>query len=87
MALTHRRRCAWCADRLTEKQSRFCSRLCVRGAYVAGAARAGATPWKDYDYQPHGTLAAWRRHYRLGEKPCYSCRQADVRARSERRAS
>ena len=32
--------------------------------------------WAD---QPHGTLAAYRRHYRYGEKPCESCKQANSR--------
>jgi hypothetical protein len=31
------------------------------------------------DVQPCGTVAAYRRHYRHGEKPCWSCRQARSR--------
>jgi hypothetical protein len=29
--------------------------------------------------QPHGTVAAARRHYRHGERPCEPCRQAERR--------
>ena len=29
-------------------------------------------------YRPHGTLAAVRRHYRHGERPCRACRQAQA---------
>jgi len=31
------------------------------------------TAWPDWRRQPHGTPAAARRHYRLGEKPCGPC--------------
>lgn len=34
-----------------------------------------------------GTLAGYRRHRRAGESPCRSCRQAQARRGSERRAS
>jgi hypothetical protein len=37
--------------------------------------------------QPCGTLAAYRRHYRNGSKPCRSCLQARARYRIDRRAS
>ena len=36
------------------------------------------------DVRPHGTLAAYRRHYRHGEQPCEDCRQANARACAER---
>lgn len=42
----------------------------------AGIGRTLGTPWSDV--RPHGTLAAYRRHYRHGEKPCESCRQANA---------
>ena len=35
---------------------------------------------------PCGTEAAYRRHLRRGEKPCYECRVASSEARSRRRA-
>jgi hypothetical protein len=31
------------------------------------------------DVKPCGTLSAYRRHYRHGEKPCLACRQARSR--------
>ena len=31
----------------------------------------------ELDVKPHGTPAAYRRHYRHGEKPCEACRQAE----------
>jgi len=37
------------------------------------------------DSQPHGTVAAYKRHYRHGEKPCESCRQAEAIAKADRR--
>ena len=36
------------------------------------------------DVRPHGTLAAYRRHYRHGEQPCEDCRQANARASADR---
>lgn len=41
-------------------------------------------PWAR---RPHGTTAAYKRHYRIGEKPCESCSQANALARAEQRAS
>lgn len=35
--------------------------------------------WTWNDVRPHGTLAACRRHYRHGEQPCGSSRQAQSR--------
>ena len=35
--------------------------------------------WHWADTRPHGTIAAARRHYRHGEKPCRSCLQAMAR--------
>jgi hypothetical protein len=35
--------------------------------------------------EPCGTVAAYRRHYRHGEKPCRSCRQAEARYRADLR--
>jgi WhiB family redox-sensing transcriptional regulator len=34
--------------------------------------------------QPCGTLAAYTRHYRNGEKPCAACRDANHRATSDK---
>jgi hypothetical protein len=34
--------------------------------------------------QPHGTLAAARRHYRHGEKLCLDCKQAEKRDSQDR---
>ena len=46
--------------------------------------------WRpSWNLEPCGTLAAYRRHSRSGEKPCEACRQARNaanRARSWRRA-
>jgi hypothetical protein len=36
--------------------------------------------------QPCGTLAAYSRHYRNGEKPCDECRRANARATSDKAA-
>lgn len=33
----------------------------------------------ELDTRPHGTLAAYRRHYRHGERPCEPCTQARAR--------
>lgn len=35
---------------------------------------------------PCGTEAAWRRHQRHGERPCYTCRAAHARAKADRMA-
>jgi hypothetical protein len=45
-------------------------------ALMAGGNTTSGLTWAE---QPHGTLAAHRRHYRLGQKPCESCRQAKAR--------
>lgn len=45
---------------------------------------------KGRDLAPHGTAAAYRRHYKHGEKPCEPCRVAgniDRAERNERRRS
>jgi hypothetical protein len=36
------------------------------------------------ELKPHGTEAAARRHYRLGEKPCEACRGAASTRHAER---
>jgi hypothetical protein len=42
-------------------------------------------PW--WNLEPCGTLAAYRRHSRRGEKPCEACRQArNAAGRARRRA-
>jgi len=41
-------------------------------------------PWEEWMREPHGTLAAARRHYRAGEKPCRECREADAAAKRAR---
>jgi hypothetical protein len=49
-----------------------------------------ARPWQGTSYtgtEPCGTLAACRRHYRHGEKPCEACKAADRRDQRERRAA
>lgn len=43
---------------------------------------AAGSRWADV--KPHGTPAAYRRHYRHGEKPCQRCADAANRARRER---
>jgi hypothetical protein len=40
--------------------------------------------WDPGYLKPHGTIAAYRRHYRLGEKPCEPCRQAESRRHADR---
>jgi hypothetical protein len=42
--------------------------------------RRGGWRMNELDVRPHGTVAAARRHYRHGETPCESCRQAEHRA-------
>jgi hypothetical protein len=87
MALTHRR-CIWCGDKLTGRQRTYCSRQCTlsKVAPKAWAVR------KQKPTKPHGTPAAWRKHYRDGEKPCEACRLAqtfysqDLRAARRRAA-
>lgn len=34
------------------------------------------TAWPTWRVQPCGTPAAFRRHYRNGQKPCQACREA-----------
>ena len=36
--------------------------------------------------RPHGTIAAYRRHYRHGEKVCEACLREHMRRKSERKA-
>jgi hypothetical protein len=80
----NRRRCNWCGDKLTGKQKRYCGNPCRKEAYVAGPSAAGALSHRRHLYAPHGTTAAWRQHYRLGEHPCRPCRiaAADADTRS-----
>jgi hypothetical protein len=40
-------------------------------------------PRNELDLRPHGTPAAYRRHYRRGEKPCEACRQAESRRHAD----
>ena len=54
---------------------------------LAGLAPVSGTRWQRADVMPHGTPAAYRRHYRYGEKPCESCRQAEARRQQERRTA
>ena len=42
--------------------------------------------WADIDFRPHGTTAAYKRHYRRGEQPCEACRQAQSRYNERRNA-
>lgn len=37
------------------------------------------------DVKPCGTYSAWRRHYKRGEQPCESCRQAAARWKQDYR--
>ena len=46
----------------------------------ASAARAGRVP-----LQPCGTTAAYQRHMRRHEEPCWPCREAHSHAQRERR--
>jgi hypothetical protein len=41
----------------------------------------------ELDLKPCGTMAAYTRHRRHGEKPCESCRQAAARDWQDRRAA
>jgi WhiB family redox-sensing transcriptional regulator len=56
-----------------------------RGARRQPAAGVSAAPAAARDARPHGTLTAYRRHYRLGEKPCEPCRQANARDLADRK--
>ena len=85
MSLIHRR-CGWCADKLRPAQKHYCSRICVQQAWKDRAPSAGAIRWHRRDVQPHGTGAAWRRHYRRGEKPCEACRGWRAREDTDRRS-
>ena len=49
---------------------------------TAGTYRLGSR-WTDT--RPHGTTAAYRRHYRHGGKPCEACRQAEARYQAGKR--
>jgi len=49
------------------------------GLVEAVRPRRGGWRMNELDLQPHGTRSAYRRHYRHGEKPCESCRQAMAR--------
>jgi hypothetical protein len=40
----------------------------------------------ELDLKPCGTLAAYTRHKRRGEKPCEACRQAAARDWQDRKA-
>ena len=42
------------------------------------------SPRPDWQLKPHGTTAAYKRHYRRGEKPCEACRQAERRRQAGR---
>jgi hypothetical protein len=53
-------------------------RICL--GLMTGTHHAGVT-WADP--RPHGTIAAYRRHYRHGEKPCEACRQAELRRQED----
>lgn len=46
---------------------------------------AAGSPGADWQLMPHGTTAAYRRHYRRGERPCGPCEQAYAIAAAERR--
>jgi hypothetical protein len=41
--------------------------------------------WSDLDLKPHGTTAAYRRHYRRGTFPCDACKRAVALYQAERR--
>lgn len=45
-------------------------------AMQAGKEPGGSFIARDWHYQPHGTVAAARRHLRNGEKPCLACSTA-----------
>ena len=47
---------------------------------------AASRRWADIDLRPHGTTAAYKRHYRRGEQPCEACRQAQSRYNERRNA-
>lgn len=53
---------------------------------LSDTAREAAGQHKNHaGAQPCGTPAAYRRHYRLGEKPCDACRQAEARSKADSR--
>jgi hypothetical protein len=56
----------------------FCLNL-ARGTHHVGTSRL--------DLKPCGTLAAYRRHHRRGERVCESCRQAHNRDKADRYAA
>lgn len=41
-------------------------------------------PRPDWQLRPHGTPAAYRRHYRRGERPCEACRRAEALRHADR---
>lgn len=55
-------------------------------ALLAGTWSLARARWEWADRKPHGTTAAYRRHFRLGEKPCEPCRQAEARRHADYRA-
>lgn len=46
------------------------------GEFINDPSRFHTDSGGGYKLQPHGTLAAYRRHYRRGEKPCTACKSA-----------
>jgi hypothetical protein len=44
-------------------------------------------PWWAPELRPCGTVAAYKRHQRRGERPCLSCRQAKARDWQDRKAA
>jgi hypothetical protein len=52
-------------------------------AIMAGGPTLGVRH-PDWQLTPHGTLAAYRRHYRRGTQPCEACKQAKSRYNADR---
>jgi len=46
---------------------------------------SGGWTWAPHLRKPHGTLAAYRRHFRRGEKPCPACRRANAAVQRQKR--
>jgi len=75
---------AACGTRFTRGIPRLTG-LATQVTCATCVAKPSGYQWSDP--QPHGTPAAYRRHYRHGEKPCEACRQAENRRWQSRRAA
>jgi hypothetical protein len=62
-----------------------CSRVAVYDAYKRAGIRRRRQPTGPRPTRSHGTLAAYRRHFRRGEEPCSLCRAAHREYQAQRR--